>query len=156
MALALFPGEVSGLRKAAGTFRIRDGNRGSWRDFRGRRVFLDAYNANPASVRASLQGFEEELGEGSKALLVLGDMNELGEASPRHHEELGRHVRERGHGHVVFIGRHAEAFRRGHGGGVRTYPSVAEFKKDWPDFLRQYKIFFLKASRTLRLESCLD
>ena len=49
---------------------------------------LDAYNANPASMRASIEAFVEEF-TGRAKTLVLGDMKELGPDSPRFHRELG-------------------------------------------------------------------
>ncbi|HEX4046490.1 MAG TPA: UDP-N-acetylmuramoyl-tripeptide--D-alanyl-D-alanine ligase [Elusimicrobiota bacterium] len=49
---------------------------------------LDAYNANPASMRASIEAFIEEF-KGSAKTLILGDMKELGPGSPAFHRELG-------------------------------------------------------------------
>jgi len=49
---------------------------------------LDAYNANPASMRASVEAFVEEF-KGRPKTLVLGDMKELGPGSPKFHRELG-------------------------------------------------------------------
>ena len=49
---------------------------------------LDAYNANPASMRASIEAFVEEFKDRTKTL-VLGDMKELGPGSPQFHRELG-------------------------------------------------------------------
>jgi UDP-N-acetylmuramoyl-tripeptide--D-alanyl-D-alanine ligase len=54
----------------------------------GASLVLDAYNANPASMRASIEAFCEEFKNKSKTL-VLGDMKELGPGSPAFHRELG-------------------------------------------------------------------
>ncbi len=54
----------------------------------GAALVLDAYNANPASMRASIEAFCEEFASRSKTL-VLGDMKELGPDSPKFHRELG-------------------------------------------------------------------
>lgn len=54
----------------------------------GASLVLDAYNANPASMRASIEAFCEEF-KARKKTLVLGDMKELGPESPRFHRELG-------------------------------------------------------------------
>jgi UDP-N-acetylmuramoyl-tripeptide--D-alanyl-D-alanine ligase len=54
----------------------------------GAALLLDAYNANPASMRASVEAFVEEFKARAKTL-VLGDMRELGPESPKYHRELG-------------------------------------------------------------------
>jgi UDP-N-acetylmuramoyl-tripeptide--D-alanyl-D-alanine ligase len=54
----------------------------------GAMLMLDAYNANPASMKASVEAFVEEYGK-RQLTLVLGDMKELGKESGRFHAELG-------------------------------------------------------------------
>ena len=51
-------------------------------------LLLDAYNANPASMRASVEAFVEEF-KGRAKTLILGDMKELGPESAKFHRELG-------------------------------------------------------------------
>lgn len=47
------------------------------------RLLLDYYNANPASMKESLNNFFEHIRGGR--MVILGDMFELGEAAPREH-----------------------------------------------------------------------
>ncbi|MEK7381880.1 MAG: UDP-N-acetylmuramoyl-tripeptide--D-alanyl-D-alanine ligase [Elusimicrobiota bacterium] len=54
----------------------------------GATLVRDAYNANPASMRASIEAFCDEFKTRPKTL-ILGDMKELGPASARFHRELG-------------------------------------------------------------------
>ena len=49
-------------------------------------IILDAYNANPTSMEAALNNFEENY-EGKKAL-ILGEMLELGEDSAKEHQRI--------------------------------------------------------------------
>ena len=60
LATLLFPNDIEKLEKAASNFKIQDKNRGFWHNFSGKKIFLDAYNSNPASIKASLQGFTEK------------------------------------------------------------------------------------------------
>lgn len=57
-------------------------NRSQWIDFGNKKVFLDAYNANPSSVSVGLESFASI--KGTKAVL-LGDMLELGSHSLKEH-----------------------------------------------------------------------
>jgi UDP-N-acetylmuramoyl-tripeptide--D-alanyl-D-alanine ligase len=54
----------------------------------GASFLLDAYNANPSSMRASVEAFVQEF-KGRAKTLILGDMKELGPESPKFHRELG-------------------------------------------------------------------
>ncbi len=54
----------------------------------------DAYNANPASMRAALQGLAERTG--ARRLAALGDMREIGDASAAEHRALASPVVEAG------------------------------------------------------------
>lgn len=59
-------------------------------------VIDDSYNANPASMAATLDAFAAEPG---RRVAILGDMLELGADAERYHAELARHC---GHIHGVF------------------------------------------------------
>jgi UDP-N-acetylmuramoyl-tripeptide--D-alanyl-D-alanine ligase len=85
LALGYTPDEVvAGLTRArpwAGRLNLKAG-------LRGVQVLDDAYNANPGSMGAGLQTLDGLAGAG-KAVVVLGDMLELGEEEARAHAELG-------------------------------------------------------------------
>jgi len=58
---------------------------------RGSLIVDDTYNANPASMEASLQSIREIAGvRGGRAFAVLGEMKELGEHAQDCHRALGR------------------------------------------------------------------
>ncbi|MBM7405835.1 MULTISPECIES: UDP-N-acetylmuramoyl-tripeptide--D-alanyl-D-alanine ligase [Sphingomonas] len=61
----------------------------------------ESYNANPASMRATLKVLAEEPG---RKLAVLGEMRELGEASDRFHAELAGPLGEAGVSHAILVG----------------------------------------------------
>ena len=64
-------------------------------------VIDESYNANPASMRATLKVLAEEPG---RKLAVLGEMRELGEASDRFHAELAGPLGEAGVSHAILVG----------------------------------------------------
>ncbi len=157
LAILLFPNDTKKLEKAASSFKIQDRNRGFWHNISGKKIFLDAYNSNPASMKASLQSFMEETQATPKhkILLIIGEMKELGKESEKFHKHLGQHIQAQKYPNVVFIGKYAKSFQEGLANKINTYSDIKEFKKDWPKFLMKYEIFFLKGSRALQLESCL-
>jgi UDP-N-acetylmuramoyl-tripeptide--D-alanyl-D-alanine ligase len=72
-------------------------------------LFFDAYNANPASVRAALEHLVERAG-GRRMVAVLGEMAELGVEAPRYHEEIGGVARDLGVDVVVGVGDLAQRY----------------------------------------------
>jgi UDP-N-acetylmuramoyl-tripeptide--D-alanyl-D-alanine ligase len=82
------PASVSAA--AAGDFRPA-AHRGEWRRHAsGARLFDDAYNANPSSMRAALETLAAI--PAARRIAVLGDMLELGPEEERWHRAAGRDV----------------------------------------------------------------
>jgi UDP-N-acetylmuramoyl-tripeptide--D-alanyl-D-alanine ligase len=68
-------------------------------------VIDDSYNANPASMRASIRAASEiARAERRRLVLVLGEMRELGAMAASGHEEVGRAALESGAALVIAAG----------------------------------------------------
>jgi UDP-N-acetylmuramoyl-tripeptide--D-alanyl-D-alanine ligase len=135
-------------------------NRSEWITFKNKEIFLDAYNANPSSMKVALSGFKESILEKNIALgdacVILGDMNELGEKTPDYHEDVGIFVKSLGFSQVFFVGRFADHYLKGFPGGHKKN-SVKEFREEFlNNYLEKYSIHFIKGSRSLQLESLFD
>ena len=63
----------------------------------------DTYNANPDSMRASILAFLSSLPPQQRAVLVLGDMKELGEHSESLHRDVGVWLAEQRGWHCVVV-----------------------------------------------------
>ncbi len=158
IAVSLFPEKRGVLTAAASLFRPT-ANRSEWKEHAGKKIYLDAYNANPSSMKVALSGFFEWLKAykipESDALIVLGDMNELGDNGPAYHRELGEYLRQWPDAHNVFIGRFATHYLEGRGLGT-CYPDAARFKGlEWDHMTQGKTHLFIKGSRSLQLESLL-
>lgn len=61
-------------------------NRSEWREIGNNRFILDAYNANPSSMRVALDNFGKL--EASHKMVFMGDMLELGAYSEQEHRDI--------------------------------------------------------------------
>lgn len=156
IAIDLFPTKENELLKACENFIPKE-NRSSWIKFQGRDVFLDAYNANPSSMSASLEGFSNSIKNSEEALVILGDMNELGVNGPDFHEEIGKQLNVLNINKAVFVGSFSKHYSKEFKKEFETYSHVneisAETRNDW---FASYSKIFIKGSRSLQLESILD
>jgi UDP-N-acetylmuramoyl-tripeptide--D-alanyl-D-alanine ligase len=78
------------FRRGAGTGRMQVRQLGD-----GTLLLDDTYNANPQSVRAALQTLRE-LAQGQRAVVVLGEMRELGPSGVEEHASLGEAIARAG------------------------------------------------------------
>lgn len=159
IAQNFYPELTDAFTKSAAEFRPTK-NRSEWIEFSGKPVYLDAYNANPSSMKASLSGFKESvLAQGlnlNESCVVLGDMNELGDATPTYHRDLGQFIGELGFTNVHFVGRFSQHYLAGFPSG-KGHASSQEFKREYREqCLKDFAIHFIKGSRSLQLESLFD
>ncbi len=66
------------------------------------RVLLDAYNANPSSMKATLESFA--LVSSERKIIILGDMLELGEETDEEHLKLGEFIASQKFDVVILTG----------------------------------------------------
>jgi UDP-N-acetylmuramoyl-tripeptide--D-alanyl-D-alanine ligase len=97
---------LSDVAQALNEFRFT-GLRSNVAERDGIRVYNDAYNANPASMKAALRSVRE-IEISGRRIAVLGDMLELGHGAKEAHFELGRHTQHFGINELVAIGEFAE------------------------------------------------
>jgi UDP-N-acetylmuramoyl-tripeptide--D-alanyl-D-alanine ligase len=159
IASHFYPELKAQIQKAASEFRPTK-NRSEWIDFEGRQIYLDAYNANPSSMKAALEGYRESLIEQGleldQACVVLGDMNELGDSTALYHQDVATFAHSLGFDHIYFVGRFSQYYLKGFPGGIGR-SSTAEFKAEFRgEILNKYRIHFIKGSRSLQLESLFD
>ncbi len=79
--------ELDNIAKVLTEFKLPK-NRFELFEINERKVFLDAYNANPSSMRVSIQTFLDLKESKTDGLLILGQMNELGKFAEEEHQDL--------------------------------------------------------------------
>jgi UDP-N-acetylmuramoyl-tripeptide--D-alanyl-D-alanine ligase len=131
------------------------------RECGGVRVYDDSYNSNPLSFEAALEAWRSVQARGRR-WIVAGDMKELGEASRRFHEELGRSVAEAGAQLLLAVGEFAEDVARGAAdagmppGAVEEAASADEAARRARELVREGDLVLVKGSRAVGLESVVE
>ena len=127
-------------------------NRSEIRELGSTTFIMDAYNANPTSMKESIDSFRK-LDSDKEKVLVLGDMKELGLDSPLYHKRILDSLEGENWKSVVLVG---EIFYKLGQGSTqfKSYRTVDELNQSGDDFEKDLKgaIVLLKASRSIGLE----
>ena len=111
-------------------------------------ILLDAYNANPDSMRAAIENFSSYPGQNK--FLLLGDMFELGEFSDREHKEIIQLLIHKKFTDVVLVG---EEFHKMNNGSFKSFKNTQECL----NFLNERKLtdstVLIKGSRGMKMET---
>ena len=88
----------------------------------GASIINDAYNANPASMKAALVALQEFPATGRR-LAVLGSMGELGQHAGELHRSVGEFAAQQDVACLIAVGPHAETYAQGAlAGGMEPRP----------------------------------
>ena len=127
--------------------------RGVWEQMGSATLLNDAYNANPASMRAALS-LLSAVGEGKQRVAVLGSMRELGASAHAQHVAVARAALESKADVIAAVGDFAAAFAEIAPSDPRVIQSAA-FDELWSLLqprLNRDAVILLKASRGAKME----
>jgi UDP-N-acetylmuramoyl-tripeptide--D-alanyl-D-alanine ligase len=113
-------------------------------------LILDAYNANPSSMKVAIENFHA-LKTDSK-VVILGDMFELGQESLEEHQAIVDLVTSFNFDHTFFVGENFNNSKT-EKPQFKSYEAFEDFIKKNP--LKNHSIL-IKGSRGMRLERILD
>lgn len=117
-------------------------------------IYLDAYNANPTSMMASLQHFDASKTNQQK-IAILGDMKELGNSSETEHQVMVNFLEELNISEIYLVG---ENFKK----TSSSKANIIKFKdtESLKKHLKLAKIqgyhILIKGSRGMALENTLE
>ncbi|MGH7794731.1 MAG: UDP-N-acetylmuramoyl-tripeptide--D-alanyl-D-alanine ligase [Candidatus Binatia bacterium] len=129
--------------------------------WRGAGIINDAYNANPASMKAALRALAEVNCRGRR-IAVLGDMFELGRHSAKEHRWLGNAASKAALDRLYLLGAQAAAVRRGAlEGGMRPEQIIigrnhADLAMQLRERVERGDWLLFKASRGMKMERVLE
>ena len=113
-------------------------------------IILDAYNANPGSMKAAIENFIKM--EGDKKILLLGSMMELGSESKKEHQAIISLIDQNKWFAVVLVGKNF----------IETENSYTCFENSLQarDWLKKEHIenaqILIKGSRSMQMEKVLE
>ncbi len=125
-------------------------------------VIDDCYNANPASMRSSLDVLAYA---DTRTVAVLGDMFELGDDSGKMHYSVGAHAARKGIDVLVCIGalssetaRGARETASGTGSPIQVfhYDTKSDFFRESEQILREKDTILVKASHGMEFSEIVD
>ena len=117
-------------------------------------LIMDAYNANPSSMRLSLDHFAQMAGSGSKAV-ILGDMFELGQEAALEHQTIVNQAERLGFDKVYLAGVNFSQtkFNPTKTSCFKDYNSLEQYLLSHPP---KHTSILVKGSRGIALERLLN
>ena len=100
-------------------------NRSQFKETEHNKLIIDAYNANPSSMKAAIDNFAAMQVDTPKAV-ILGDMRELGETSDALHAEIVKQIEQAGFDKVYLCGEHFSST----GSSFMHFPNIEELMSE--------------------------
>ncbi|GEO02576.1 UDP-N-acetylmuramoyl-tripeptide--D-alanyl-D-alanine ligase [Adhaeribacter aerolatus] len=116
-------------------------------------ILLDAYNANPSSMAASVTNFAKA--KAAKKVVILGDMFELGPDSTEEHQKLGNLLAGLVFDEVLLCGQEMQVAAQDHS-QFKYFKTKAALTTWLQQHTLQDTYLLIKGSRGMGLESLLD
>lgn len=121
-------------------------------------IIDDCYNANPVSMKASIDVLAKA---DTRTVAILGDMGELGATEKEMHYEVGKHVAEKQIQVLICIGTLSEELARGAKEQGRTleihhYGDKESFLNEMDQVLQTGDIILVKASHSMAFEKIVE
>jgi UDP-N-acetylmuramoyl-tripeptide--D-alanyl-D-alanine ligase len=113
-------------------------------------IWVDAYNANPSSMKIAIENFAALNNPGK--ILILGDMYELGNDSHKEHQAIADLIERKQWGKVFLIGKDFSSTKS----SAQLFASVEEFIKWLSENPFKDATILLKGSRGMQMERILD
>lgn len=113
-------------------------------------IINDAYNASPDSMEAALDVLKQYSG---RRVAILGTMKELGDNSPRAHEQVGAYAKASGVDLMLTLGEFNDNFKNGYGSeNFMAFDSMDELISELRKIIKPSDVLLIKASRSMKFE----
>ncbi len=123
-----------------------DNSRSQWLQKGTNKIILDAYNANPTSMRVAILNFAAT--QLPEKMLWIGGMKEMGEAERDEHTELVALIAAHHWKEVILVGKEFEGLQNGYAWFEKSVDAAAYVKAHQP----QNSSILVKGSRGSKME----
>lgn len=127
-----------------------ENSRSEWKEIQGNYFILDAYNANPSSMKAAIENFIELNVE--PKVLIIGDMLEMGEYAMGEHSLILDIALQGNFQEIITVGKEFYSVTKNN---VHAFLTTAEAKSFFDSKNYQNTYFLLKGSRGIAIEKIL-
>lgn len=141
--------EAENINKALSQY-IPQNNRSQLKKTLENTLIIDAYNANPTSMMASITNFQNM--KADQKMLILGDMRELGKDSPDEHQKVVDYLEKCGFKEVALVGDFFSATRHFY----PSYPDVCALITELQIKKPTGRTILIKGSNGIKLSSVVD
>jgi len=111
---------------------------------------LDAYNANPDSMKVAIENFAKM--EGNNKILMLGAMMELGKESLYEHEQIVNIIKQFNWYKVILVGSSFNEIKN----PFINFENATEAKEWFKEQRFQNAHILIKGSRSMQMEKVLE
>ena len=115
------------------------------------KIIDDCYNANPTSVRASLDTLSNLDG---RKVAILGDMKELGSEELKLHFDTGVYAKSKDIGTVITVGELAKELAKGADG--KAFDTIEDAKSEILKTIKSGDVVLVKASHSMQFENIVE
>lgn len=116
-------------------------------------ILMDAYNANPTSMMAALESFNNN--PHSNKLVILGDMFELGNTSEKEHEHIVEHLKGTTISNSWLVG--SNFFQtKADNNNIRKFETFKDLQDHVESTIVKNSYILIKGSRGMALERVLE
>ena len=119
----------------------------------GHTIILDAYNANPSSMKAALEHFKQI--NAAHKIIILGDMLELGRYSKEEHQNIVDLAESLCASLTLFVGPHFNSCTTNKAQTFLNFNALTDYFKSQVSNLKNSTIL-IKGSRGMALERLID
>ncbi len=112
-------------------------------------IIDDSYNANPESMKSSLNQLKQY---NENKIFVMGDMGELGKKSREHHLSIFNTAKTQNIMYLFYMGKYKDEAKSIFGDSCFVYNDISQLIEDVRELMNENTVVLIKASRFMNFD----